>query len=58
MKRFFDVKSSRDRGTLWQLKAEFNRRSVSTKVTECYSHVWEFIQVCKVLEQLHIILAV
>ena len=47
MKAFFDMKSSRCRGTLSQLKAEFNRRNVSLKVSDCFSHAWDFIEVCK-----------
>ena len=37
--------SSRSRGTLSQLKAEFNRRNVSTDINTSFNHVWDFLQV-------------
>ena len=45
MVRFFSMKSCRSRGSLSQLKAEFNRRNVSMDVNESFNHVWDFIQV-------------
>ena len=45
MNRFFKMDSCRDRGTLSQLKAEFNRRSVSTRVSDTFGHCWDFIEV-------------
>ena len=47
MARFFDMKSSRSFGTLSQMKAEFNRRNVTTRVSESFNHSWDFVQVTK-----------
>lgn len=45
MNSFFDMKSCRSRGTLSQLKAEFDRKNVSTSVSDCFNHVSDFIEV-------------
>lgn len=45
-KAFFDMKSCRSRGTLTQMKAEFNRRNVGMNINECFNHAWDFIEVC------------
>lgn len=45
MQRFFSMKSCRSRGSLSQLKAEYNRRGVSMDVSTSFNHVWDFIEV-------------
>lgn len=40
----FKNASIRSRGTLAQLKADFNRKNVSCSVKDCYNHAWEFVQ--------------